>query len=354
MSSSTPSESGVRWGLVATVTVVGILVTGAPYVLAGFLDERFGEWRVLLSGTLTSVGTILLLVAAVWLLERKFAARITSAVQETTRATVAEETSDLVASQREMSVRLDDLQARLDERTAAATRAQDQVIQRLQEGVSFESVREALAQADGLGALWFHSVTVPCGDGDPALPRFEIRWGTVEKSAYPFSVDQLANDDDGPSLTITHPADLPNGERVRVDWSASNTADEVLAELAAGMIAAGDAEHAKAIDASIFENLHAALHEAVIGRRKDAGAWLQGSLDEWVSSEWAITSWGLEHRGPHSMPSSAFPLDWNGRSNVEAVQWKKPPAPEGIDSNLWNFLIQRARRHHRQGASPFR
>src|SRR5699024_10971893 len=41
------SEQGVRWGLVAAVTVVVLIVTGAPYALARFVDETFGDWQAL-------------------------------------------------------------------------------------------------------------------------------------------------------------------------------------------------------------------------------------------------------------------------------------------------------------------
>lgn len=338
---------GVRWGVVTGVTAIGLIVTGAPYVLAGFVDDRFGDWQVLLAGTLTSVGTILLLVAAVWLLERTFAARITSAVQETAKATVAQETSALAAGQRDLALRLDELQVRLNERVERATREQDAIIRALSDRISYESVKAALEQADALGALWFHEVTIPAGDGAPNLPRFVFRWGA--RRTGPWLDEILSEDNEVPRLTITHEPRQGSDTKVRLRWGADHSADEILGELRQGMIAAGFAEESKVVDASLFTNLHAALREAVAGRRGDPGAWLEGALDEWITNDWAITAHGLEHRGPHGMRSDQFPVHWDGRSNQAARTWKQPPAPDGIDGALWDFLIRRARRRHREG-----
>lgn len=342
------SEHRVRWGLIGLVTVTGLAVTAAPFALSWRTDSGFGDWRSLSSGTLTNVGTSLLLVAMIWLLERKFTARITSAVQETARTAVAAETSELVSSQRDLSIRLDELQARLDDRVSQATQEQDEVIRRLTDGISHGSVRGALAQADALGALWFHEVTIPAGDGEPHMPRFVFRWGTTP--AGPWFEELLSDDAETPRLTIAHEAGSGGEKHVRVVWGPTNTADEVLSELRQGMIAAGLAEQSKQVNATLFSNLHVAIHEAVAGRRADSGAWLNGALDEWITDEWAVTSYGLEHRGPHGMRASEFPVHWDGRSNQAARTWKQPPAPDGVDSALWDFLIRRARRRHREGA----
>lgn len=338
------SPEKVRWKWVAAVTGLGIIVTAVPFVLSR-ISTAFGTWQATLAGTLTNAGTTILLVALVWLSERGFTKRITTAVQETTRTTIAEETSELAASQRDLSLRLDELQSRLDARIESASDEQDAVIARLADGISHESVREALEQADALGALWFHEVTIPSGDGSPAMPRFVFRWGTAPTGPW---LDEMFSDaDEGPRLTITHEERAASDKHVRVVWPATNSADEVLSELRQGMVAAGFAEQSKLVDASLFTNLHSALREAVVGRRADSGAWLQGALDEWITNDWAVTQYGLEHRGPLGMKSEQFPIKWDGRSNLAAVRWKQPPPPEGVDTDLWDFLIRRARRHHR-------
>lgn len=340
-------EHRVRWGLISLVTVIGLAVTATPFVLSWRGARGFGNWRALSSGTLTNVGTSLLLVAAIWFLERRFTARITVAVQETTRAAVAEETTELVASQRDLSLRLDDLQSRLDDRVAQTSQQQDEVIRRLADGISYESVRDALAQADALGALWFHEVTIPAGDGEPQMPRFVFRWGNTPSG--PWLEELLSDEDDSPRLTVTHDEKTIDGKRVRVVWGLSNTADEVLSELRQGMMSAGFAEQSKQVDATIFSNLHAAIREAVAGRRADSGAWLKGALDEWITEDWAVTHYGLEHRGPYGMRSGEFPVHWDGRSNEAARTWKQPPTPDAIDDQPWDFMIRRARRRHREG-----
>lgn len=344
---------GVRWGLVVAVTAVGLVVTGSPYVLTSLVDRSFGTWQSLVSGTMTSIGTTLLLVAAVWLLERKFTARITSAVQETVRATVAEETSELVASQRDFSLRLDELQERLDARVKEGRGLEDAVLDRLGTGVSRETVAAALKQANDLGALWLHRLVVPVGSGSEELPRFEIRYGELEA---PWSAEDLFNlDDDGSQVTITHVGvRAGSGGLAKIIWRSGAPADEVLAELKQSMVRHGRAELAEMVDATLFRNLELALRCAVSGRRRDEGSWVSGAMYEWLSESWAVTSAGLEGREHSGLSAGAFPRHMSGRagvvSNHEALTWEEPAAPDGVDERWWSFMIRRARSVHRMGA----
>ncbi len=340
----------VRWGLIALVTVIGILVTAAPFALVLRAGPGFGDWRALTSATLTNVGTTLLLVAGIWFLERTFTSRIVTAVQETTRQVVAEETGDIVANQRDLSLRLDELQARLENRAADGVREQDAVIQRLADGISFESVRAALEEVDAMGGLWFHQVTIPAGTGGPNQPRFVFRVSAAA-TGQPLHRLQPGDYDIRPIVEIEWeaPEDRPGSRPMMVPWESGVAADEILDKLRREMIVAGFAQEARRLDARVFANLHAALREAIAGRREDPGAWLQSPLDEWVSDDWAVTRDGLEHRGPHGMGTEEFPRDWDGRSNEEARTWEQPDPPEGIDEEFWNFLIRRARRRHRPG-----
>ncbi len=334
----------MRWGLILLVTIVGLATAAAPFALAWRVDDRFGDWQPLASGTLTNVGTTLLLVAAIWFLERKFTAHIRSAVQETTREVVTKETRGLVASQQDLSFRLDELQARLGERVVQEKREQDEVIERLSDDISFERVRAALALADSLGALWFHEVTIPAGDGRPEQPRFTFRMSST-------STGRRFDDDEGrrPVIEIEYGSGSSVGSQVIVFWDSLKSPVDVLGEMRQSMIAAGFAEQVKQLDAVLFANLHDALREAVASRRADPGSWLKGALDEWINDEWAVTQYGLEHRGRHGMTSDEFPVDWDGRTNQAARMWQQPAPPDGIDPTMWDFVIRRARHRHRPG-----
>lgn len=340
----------VRWSVVALVTTIGLVVTCAPFVLAWQHGKDFGEWQSLLSSTMTNIGTAILLVAAFWFVERGFTARIKSEVEETTRATVIEETRELTATQLDLSQRLDEIQERLSARVTKEREAQDDILRRLGTRVSFDSVHSALGLADSLGALWHDELTVPVGSGDSDLPRFTFRlsWFTTVPP-------HRLRDDDRPTamIEVEHVPPKPGAARsLVVHWESGTAPDVFLAELRRTMIAAGFAAQAASVDASLFVNLHAALDEAIGSRRHDADSWLKGTLTEWVNRDWAVTSYGLEHRGSHSMRSADFPVNWDGRSNAKAVFWKAPPAPDGVDPDFWTFLIARARRRHRLGV-PF-
>lgn len=338
----------VRWGLIAVVTVVGLIVTGAPFILVWWKGEDFGDWRSLLASTLTNVGTAILLVAVFWFLERWFTARIKSEVRETARATAVEETRELATTQRHLSQRLDEIQQRLEDRVSKVRHDEDAVLSRLDQGVSFDTVYAALSLAENLGAVWRHELTIPVGNGEPSLPRFRFRL-SASSTTPPHRM--RSNDELTPLVEVEWISPTSGAKPILVHWGSSTAPDAVLAQLRQMLIAAGVAQQAAHVDVSLFTNLRDALGAAIAGRREDADAWLKGALTEWVNSDWAVTSYGLEHRGPHGMRSEQFPVHWNGRSNVESFRWKIPSSPADVDQNLWDFMIARARRWHRPGSS---
>lgn len=344
-----PAEVRVRWGVMAAVTIAGMGVTAAPFLLSWLVDHEFGEWRPLLSTTLTSAGTVILLVAAIWFLERKFSARVRAEVREVARETAERETQKLATSHRDLSLRLDELQKRMDRRATQERSEQDKIIQRLSEEASFESVYGALALADDIGALWSHQIVIPTGDGDPGEPRFVFR-RSAASSTRPL---HRLREDETSRRSVVEIEYQAESERAGVTafWEAASPADEVLHALRQQMIGVGAAAHSACVDVSLLANLHSALREAVASRRGDEGAWLKGSVSEWISDVWVITSYGLEHRGSLGMRSEEFPVHWDGRSNQASWSWKPPAAPEGVDGTMWDFLIARARRYHRSGAS---
>lgn len=342
------SPDRIRWGLIALVTTFGLIVTSAPFFLIWWQGEAFGDWQGLLASTLTNVGTAILLVAVFWFLERWFTAQIKSDVRKTARATVVEETRGLAATQRDLSERLDDIQQRLEDRVSRARQEEDEVLRRLDQAVSFDSTYAALQLAENLGAIWHHELTIPAGNGDPALPRFTFRLSSSSTNP----PHRLRNNEElTPLVEVEWTAPEHATRPLVVHWASGRAPDAVLAEMRQMLIATGFAAQAVHVDVSLFSNLRVALGAAVAGRRKDADAWLNGALTEWVNSDWAVTSYGLEHRGPHGMRSEDFPIHWNGRSNVESIRWKTPAPPEGVDKTLWDFLIASARRRHRPGAS---
>lgn len=342
-------EVRVRWVLIAVVTALGLLVTAAPFTLAWWQGDDFGEWQNLLSSTLTNVGTAILLVAVFWFLERWFTAHIRTEVRETARATAVEETRGLAASQSILSQRIDDIQDRLNTRVSQARQAQDEVLHRLDDEISFQSVHAALEVAKQLGAIWNDELTVPVGDGAANLPRFMFRLSA--SAATPLHTVR-SNDEITPLVELAYVHVGSTTRPIVVHWGAGTEADAVLGELRGMMIAAGLADQAARVDVSLFVNLVLALDEATAARRKDPGAWLKGALTEWLNADWAVTAYGLEHRGHLGMRADKFPAHWNGQGNAESILWKPPSPPDGVDQALWEFFIARARRVHRPGV-PF-
>lgn len=337
----------VRWGLIVAVTIFGLVVTGTPFILIWLYGADFGDWQSLLASTLTNVGTAIVLVAVFWFLEQRFTARIKQDVRETARATAVQETRELAEAQQDLAQRLDEIQRRLDDRVSAARQEEDAVLDRLGRGISFDTVYAALELGEKLGAIWQHELTVPTGNGEPSLPRFRFRLATSSTTP-PHRL--RSSEDLTPLVEVEYVSPGSAIRPILVHWDRAKEPDAVLAELGHMLLAAGFAEQATKVNVSLFANLQAALKAAVAARRKEASAWFKGALTEWVNADWAVTSYGLEHRGPHSMRSGEFPVHWNGRSNVESVMWKAPAAPDGVDKTLWDFLIASARQRHRSGA----
>lgn len=338
----------VRWGLIALVTLLGLVVTAAPFGLVWWKGSDFGEWESLLSSTLTNVGTAILLVAVFWILERRFTEHIKTEVRETARATAVEETRGLLASQSILSQRLDDIQERLNARVTQERQAEDDVLHRLDDEISFHSVHAALSLARQLGAIWRDEVTIPVGDGGLDLPRFRFR---LSASASVPLHRARSNDELTQLIEVAYVNPDSTIAPVLVHWGAGTPADEVLGELRRLMVAVGLADEASHVDVSLFANFGTALDQAIAGRRKDPGAWLRGALTEWVDGEWAVTAYGLEHRGGLGMRADEFPVHWDGHSNAAARMWKPPAPPEGVHGALWSFLIARARKVHRSGVA---
>jgi len=90
------------------VSVVGLAVTGTPFALAHRVNSAFGTDQLLVSATLTNVGTTILLVAIVFFVERGLLQRVSETAARTTARVVEERTSDLANANQALATELAD------------------------------------------------------------------------------------------------------------------------------------------------------------------------------------------------------------------------------------------------------
>lgn len=87
-------QQKVRWGRIVLITLVGVGFVAAPFYLA-HRNVKYGTVPDVMSGTLTNIGTSIVLVGIVFFLERGFVKRVTAAAAQSTARVVEERTAEL-------------------------------------------------------------------------------------------------------------------------------------------------------------------------------------------------------------------------------------------------------------------
>jgi hypothetical protein len=171
----------VRWGRILTIMIVGLAFTGAPFYLANEVNVGFGNDRELTSSTLTNIGTTILLIGIVFLLERSLLQRVSETAARTTARVVDERTTDLADANRALATELADLRAQFESATAADRAQRTAPLRNVSTDVSFDSIAEALETANSFGALEWGSVKVPfeAQSDSPELVSFDWRYHEV-------------------------------------------------------------------------------------------------------------------------------------------------------------------------------
>jgi len=340
-------QQRVRWGLVIAITLVGCVFVAAPFLLAAW-DGKYGTIPGVASGTLTNIGTSIVLVGIVFFLERGFVKRVTAAAAQSTVRLVEERTAELKTANEELATELADLRAEFHRVVESESEEQTAALRNVATDVSFDSVSKALEAANDFGALVGGVVTVPMKApvDQPELVTFE--WGYHKLRGQ----DGMPNDQSVPAIAVRYrPIRNPGGgfgmPVVEVLWMPGEAPTKLLVKLRSEMIRLGFGAEAKEVDADVLEHVGRALGDAVAGRRADDGAWVTGQLSTWLAEGWAVTDAGLISRDHGSIASADFPKT----DVLSPSEPFDPPTPEGVSEAFWRFAVDCAQRAHGHGAT---
>lgn len=335
----------LRWGLILIITVVGAGFLAAPFFLAD-RDPAYGTAEGITSGTLTNIGTSIVLVGVVFFLERGFVKRVTAAAAQSTARVVEERTAELKTANAELATELADLRAEFHRAVESESEDQTAPLRNVATDVSFDSVAEALETANDFGALRGGVVTVPLKApvDQPELVTFDWRYHELR------GPDGMRAEEYAPGIAVTyhptrHPGGGPGMPVVEVLWLPDEPPTELLLKLRKEMIRLGFGGEAKSVDADVLAHVGIALQDAVAGRTAEAGAWLRGQLYAWLADGWAVTEEGLISRDHGTIPRADFP-ETHGVPHPAPFE---PPAPEGVSEGFWRFAVDRAHGAHGHG-----
>ncbi|MEU4196937.1 hypothetical protein AB0E69_33905 [Kribbella sp. NPDC026611] len=343
----------IKWWAIGAVSVAGLAITALPFILSRWVDREYGTWESLASSALTNVGTTVLVVAVVFFLERGLVGRVREVAERQAEAVVEERTRELVEANRDLSVRVDALQEQLERRVADEDSDRFARADRLSASISFDTVTDALEEANDLRALAFGDIIVPAGD-DLDGPRIKVSWRPHWSNYLHVDLDP-EHEDGEPRLTLQYEAVRdPDGggdiTGVVVDWSPHESPVDALQKLRDEMRRQGFGSEAKAVGTKLFENLHDAVAAALAARIDTDGAWAHGAMYEWLADGWAVTDRGLASRDHGIIESKEFPESDYQRvmrpGSNQGTQKFDRPAPDGVDPEFWQLAIKRASNIH--------
>lgn len=343
-----------RWGLIVAVTVAGLAVTAAPFLLTSIDGQKFGDDQALTSSTLTNIGTTLLLAAVLFGLERTFLKRVTNATATNVKQVVEERTAHLAQANQELAARLATLTAEVEERLAADAAERGASVANIANAVTFDTVAEAMEQANGLNALWRGTVTVPA-DRSPRGPKVTFDWRARD---YYDDNDRLQTYD-AIRLTFETVGEPPllRSRTTEVNWFADESIADVMSGARTELMKAGRGSAARAIDDThLFSMFQLAISLALKEREGHEDFWVRGALHELISEDIAITSEGVCARDYSFVPSANFPDQPGifGKPILREPHYQAPPnpppfpppPPAGVSGELWALALRQAQTSH--------
>lgn len=337
----------INYGWIIGSGVVGVALLGAASVTQYALN-----WTGFPVETLISVGTAFLLAGALYFLQRRFVIGVVARTAESVATRTAETVAEAVVDEKvkELDARLDQLGERMNEVLTERHRRQDAAVEAM--GVpTFYSIAGALAEANKLGAIADGQVRVQASNDRNEL-ALDFSW-RHERGDGRFS--QAARD----ALTIEahiYADQVGYGVRpvIATIWEAGEQAEQVGLRLREQLENRGRLKNATTLDWPMaLRNLKQSVDLAIRSRRRDGTGWLKGALYELVTSGWAITDAGLETPGGGVvLAESAFP-DLRGGGSAGMLKDWPPPAPGGMDQDLWDELLRRGSLHFPIRHLPF-
>ena len=330
--------------------MIGCGIVGALLIISAFALQHFWKWEGVSLETLVSVGAAVLLAGVLFFLERRFLTEVcdvaTTAAKVAADARIDEHTRDVAA-------RLDELDERMSALLGERERRQDESVRGLDVPTA-ESVANALAEANRLGAIKFGHVTVQASRDLYEL-GLEFSWG--------------ADAGDGRSgiparkvLMVT--GHVYSDERSRspnpailLEWQLNEPTEQVGLRLREQLENRGRWQSDGTLDwPSALRNLQKSLDLAIRSRRRDGSdGLLHGALFELVGDDWAITDAGLEcpSQDGYIFSESEFPERYAMRNMHQVEPWAPEPPP-WVEPALWDELVRRGGRHFPIDRGPMR
>lgn len=322
--------------------VLGCGVSGAILIVAAFLLEHFLDWQGVSLETMTSGGIAFLLAGVLFFLERLFLKDVGDAAAT---AAVAATDARIVEYEEQVNIRLDQLDDRMNDLLEARRKRQDEIIQALDDPTA-QSVANALAAANRLGAIAFGHVTVQSSrDFDEV--GLEFSWG-VEVGDGRFGERRQS--------VLMIRAHIYSDERsggrtpaIEVTWQMDESAEQIGLRLREQFELRGRWQSDDTLDWPLsLRKLKRSLDIAIRSRRRDGSSGtIQGALFEFVTDEWAITDAGLECPSQiYVLGESEFPERYSMKdSRIKRLAQFRPDKPQWVDATLWDELLRRGGKH---------
>jgi hypothetical protein len=312
-------------------------------IVVAFSEEHFHKWRGVSLQTMVSVGAAFLLAGVLFFLERRFLKEINDVA-----ATAATAAADARMDQRDQQVtlRLDQLDERMNELLETRARRQDESVRALDVPTA-ESVANALAEANKLGAIAYGHVTVQASRDLYEL-GLEFSWG-ADAGDGRFGMPARAVLMVRGRVYADERSHRPRPV-IETEWQVNEASEEIGLRLREQLESRGRWQGDGTLDWPMaLRNLQKSLDLAIRSRRRDGSSGLiRGALFELVGDDWAITEAGLECPSRDFLLSEReFPERYTMRGvrPKEAEAWRPEP-PEWVDSALWDELLTRGRQHY--------
>lgn len=319
--------------------VIGVLLIGTA-----FWTQHYHAWVGVTEDSLVGIGSSFLLAGALFFLERRFLTDVRDNVREVARETVTAEvtaqTSGMLSQVQEVQRRMDDLITQEHASRVAEVRAMD--------NPTYGNVARGLAAANRIGALATGRVTVQ-GSEDLQELGLEFSWGED-------SGDSRFGDPGGRRLHIRGEVyddwtreGLGGGRpSIELNWGPGESLEDVNGRLVQILQTADKWKGLSTLRLpQAIVNLQTALDWAMRSKWHGGDSdQLQGTFMDMINTDWVLTGAGLEsprygfffaeQNFPERKGYATFP------AGQEPVELPKPIKPDGVDDDLWEFIILRA------------
>lgn len=328
----------IRWIPVIAFTILGgTCILGARHlsrIQEG--DARF--W----SSVAVNIGTALVLAAFLFFAERWFV-KWTSGVAKETATQVATEVVQAEVS--ELTERFENLNELVSGIRAANAQARNQTIDRLGNDITRATFVDAMHSAQEIGAIG-GDVWVPGTEPVDDLAVQVQFHRALPANAAPWRASVI----DAETQYIDHVSFKLGSMSGTLEWKEAETFSDFITRLLEELQRQALGAEAKRLDfATVVQNLHSLLHDAVSARRHDGGAWLSGaSVRELLADGWVHTDAGIEVQGhglaieyqePGAVDAAESIRNWE-----DIERWNPPSSrPEWASEADWARAVKSLR-----------